>query len=118
MQAVARVRLLMSVSVEKQPLSATMAVGAQCSEITDLKEDVKRLSEQMAALVNKCTPADQTAAAVASPSVSVIDATTVTAWGTCLVTAGSVGNNMCAINTIDLGMLYVTAKRIREMDWE
>ena len=70
-QAVARARLLMSVSAEKQPSSATMAVGAQCSEIADLKEDVKRLSEQMAALVNKFTPAEQTAAAVASPSVSV-----------------------------------------------
>ena len=70
-QAVARARLLMSVSVEKQPSSAMTAVGAQCSEIADLKEDVKRLSEQMAALVNKFTPAEQTAAAVASPSVSV-----------------------------------------------
>ena len=48
-QAVARARLLMSVSVEKQPSSATMAAGAQCSEIADLKVDidVKRLSEQM-----------------------------------------------------------------------
>ena len=70
-QVVARARLLMSVSVEKPSSSATMAVGSQCSEIADLKEDVKRLSEQMAALVNKFTPAEQTAAAVASPSVSV-----------------------------------------------
>ena len=68
-----------------------------------------------AALVNMFTPAEQTAAAVASPSVSV---RCYNCNGIGHLSRNCRQRPVCYINAIDLGMLHVTAKRIREMDWE